>query len=152
MTSGESATNREAGLREYIKRWFEEVEELIRQSVSQLEQGVMECLLRRDETWKKEVTRLKATTPISRSSFFPTTPADIEAPPSIPQASYSKLPINLEFPTFGEMKETRDILEFTDHHLDQCFPSFFQSRFTEVRCYVAFHNVCHTELICTQKS
>lgn len=84
-----------------------------RQSVSQLEQRVMEWLLIRDEEWKKEVTRLKSRTPTSRSSFFPTTPTDIEAPPSILPAPYSKPPINLEFPIFGEMRETRDILEFT---------------------------------------
>lgn len=112
-TSGESAANRESGLRESLERRFEAVEELVKRSINQLEQGVVECLQRRDDQWKREVARLRASIPVTRTSFFPSTPMDTESP-SLHHSSYTKPPIKLEFPTFGDARETRDVLEYVE--------------------------------------
>ena len=57
--SVESAVNREHSLREYVDQKFEDFELLLKSSLKQLEQGVVECLLRRDEQWKREIGKLK---------------------------------------------------------------------------------------------
>ena len=57
----ESAINREGVLRDYVDRRMEDMEVFIRNSVRQLEQGVVECLQRRDGKWNAEVSKIKKT-------------------------------------------------------------------------------------------
>ncbi|KAL7841255.1 hypothetical protein SRHO_G00249460 [Serrasalmus rhombeus] len=114
LTASESATNREVMLRESMDQRFEAMEELIKRSISQLEQVVVECLQRRDEQWKKDMTRLRSSTPLPKASFFPVTSA-VEGPCSVNSASlYSKPPIHLEFPTFGETRDAAGVLDFME--------------------------------------
>ena len=78
----ESAVNREQSLRDYVDQRFAEVELFLKTSLKQLEQGVVECMLRRDAQWKRELSKLKRTsTPTSQTSFFypPSNVSDIMA-------------------------------------------------------------------------
>ncbi|KAI4881414.1 hypothetical protein NFI96_007028 [Prochilodus magdalenae] len=114
LTASESATNREVMLRENMYQRFEALEELIKGSINQLEQGVVDCLQRRDEQWRREMTQFRSSTPLSKTAFFPATPA-VEGPCSVNSASlYSKPPIHLEFPTFGESRDAAGVLDFME--------------------------------------
>lgn len=82
--------------------------------MAKLENGVIDCLQRRDEKWRKEVDLIRKTsTPINR--FFGAATLDSERMHStMPIASYPKPPIHLEFPSFGETRETSDVVEFVE--------------------------------------
>lgn len=81
--------------------------------INQLEQGVVKCVNRRDEQWKREGARLRASIPVSRVPFLQSTPVDTESP-SFHPSSYSKPPIKLEFPTFEDAREIQDVLEYVE--------------------------------------
>lgn len=109
----QSALNRETALRETLDQRFEDIEELMQRSLNKLEHAVVECLQRRDEQWKKEVAQIRKTsTPVARLSFGAS--ASDTGQSAQPPTSYPKPPINLEFPHFGEARETSDVVEFVE--------------------------------------
>ncbi|RXN23822.1 Transposon Ty3-I Gag-Pol [Labeo rohita] len=87
----------------------------VKRSLSHLETEMVNCFKRRDEHLKKEMARMKTTStpvslhPLSHSlsdaGHYPFTVSSLAAP---------KPPINLEFPTFGQPRETCDVLEFIE--------------------------------------
>lgn len=114
-TSSESAVNREAVFRDAVNQRFDDIEIFMQRSLAKLEKGVIDCLQRRDEQWRKEVDRIRKTsTPMTRFSFGAATSDSEKMHSTMPTASYPKPPINLEFPSFGETRETSDVVEFVE--------------------------------------
>lgn len=116
-----SSLNRETNFRQYVDTTLGKLEEHFTSELAKLERSVVNCLLRRDEKWKKEMSRMRPTsTPISNRAGA--TPTDIShIVPISPSVSpvgaspyYSKPPVRLEFPTFGPNIETSDVLNFVE--------------------------------------
>ena len=119
----ESTIDRELGLREYVDNKFEDVETRLKDSVQQLERAVVECLLRRDEQWGKELSKVKrSSTPLSQASFRYPPPdlSDIGLPPSSKVSATPSLivkpPVRLQFPVFGESREATEVFNY----IEQC--------------------------------
>ena len=64
--------------------------------------------------WKKEITCLKSNTPLTRTYFLPSTPAEEGQDSLNTQMSYSKPPFNLDFPTFRAVRDTPDGLDLLE--------------------------------------
>lgn len=117
-----SSLNREASFRESVDSSLAKVEASLTANIEQLEKSIVDCLLRRDDMWKKQLDRLRPTsTPIEqRNKAGPTevSPKVPLAPFSPPGASpyFSKPPVHLEFPTFGTACKSSDVLNF----IEQC--------------------------------
>lgn len=115
QTSNESALNREAVCRDAMNQRFEDIQSFMQRSLAKLERGVIECLQRRDEQRRKELAHvMKTSTPMTRFSVGAVSSDSERMYTSVPAASYSKPPINLEFPRFGETRETSDVMEFVE--------------------------------------
>lgn len=115
-TSNESALNCEAVCRDAMNQRFEDIENFMQSSLVKLERGVIECLRRQDEQKEKVVARImKTSTPKARFSVGTVRSNSERMTVAVPAASYAKPPINLEFPRFGEIRETRDVMEFVEH-------------------------------------
>ena len=121
-----SSLNREAHLRRYLDTVLTQMADDLRADIQKVERETVNCMLRRDDKWKKELVSLRPTsTPVSHRTVAVATDVSSIAPPipySLPGAhsrsspSYSKPPVRLEFPTFGTTTETSDVLAF----IEQC--------------------------------
>lgn len=83
-----SSLNREASFRESVDSSLAKVEASLTANIKQLEKSIVDCLLRRDDMWKKQLDRLRPTsTPIEqRNKAGPT-----EVSPKVPLAPFSHL-------------------------------------------------------------
>lgn len=115
VASNDSMVNREACFRDAVDQRFEALERGMHKSLTRLETDTVNCLKRRDEHWKKEMSRVKTTsTPVSPRPFSHSFSDPGHFPSAIPSPSTPKPPINLEFPTFGQNRETCDVLDFIE--------------------------------------
>ena len=118
-----SSVNREAHLRQSIDSRLSKLGEDMRADLRKLERDTINCMLRRDDKWQKELARARPTsTPVAHRPIASTGISPI-APPispgqsgahSLSSPSYSKPPVRLEFPTFGATTETSDVLAFVE--------------------------------------
>ncbi len=117
-----SSLNRESNFREYVDTSLAKLESLLQDNMRQLERGIVNCLLRRDEQWKKQIDQLRpASTPILQRTVAVSTDISPISPTtsfSVTGASpyYSKPPVRLDFPTFGDTRDSSDVLNF----IEQC--------------------------------
>uniref|UniRef100_A0A8C5F9H7 Bromodomain PHD finger transcription factor n=1 Tax=Gadus morhua TaxID=8049 RepID=A0A8C5F9H7_GADMO len=131
-----SAVNRELSFRGWVEENLTQLEKFSCDGVGKLERTVYNCLLQRDEQWRKQVHRLRPTsTPVPLRTIAVSTnvsPIATQASPMVTQASplvtqagqyvatppgrmksvaspmYHKPPVNLELPTFGPSSESSD--------------------------------------------
>lgn len=75
-----SALNREAGIRGYVDRSVETLEQGMIATLKQFEEKLVECLQRRDDKWKAEMERLKRTSLIALPRPLPHTGATLYPP------------------------------------------------------------------------
>ena len=137
-----SAVNRELSFRGWVEENLTQLEKFSCDGIGKLERTVYNCLLRRDEQWRKQVHGLRPTsTPVPLRTIAVSTnvsPIATQASPMVTQASpmvtqagqyvatppgrmksvaspmYHKPPVNLEFPTFGPSSESSDVLRFIE--------------------------------------
>ncbi|CAL9684709.1 unnamed protein product [Knipowitschia caucasica] len=119
-----SSLNRETSLRHFVDAALAKLEGQFTSELAKLEKAVVDCLLRRDERLKKEISIIMrpTSTPINSRTAAGSTDARLVPPEltSFSQAGaspyYSKPPVRLEFPTFGPDSEAADVLNF----IEQC--------------------------------
>ncbi|KAL2083767.1 hypothetical protein ACEWY4_021540 [Coilia grayii] len=119
-----SALNREVSFREYVETSLARLEGLFTGNLEKLEKAIASCMLRRDEQWKKQLSRLRpVSTPLVQrtiaistdlSPIVPPTPASLPGAP--PSPFYAKPPVRMDFPTFASSKDSADVLNF----IEQC--------------------------------
>ncbi|XP_028286092.1 uncharacterized protein LOC114451563 [Parambassis ranga] len=92
------------------------LESTLKQSLKQMEQDVINCMLRRDEKWRRELTQLKATSSPC-SPGLPQWSLDVSGIARGDSLSHSPLttpPVRLTFPTFGENREASEVFKFVE--------------------------------------
>ncbi|XDV22120.1 hypothetical protein PO909_027079 [Leuciscus waleckii] len=125
--SNDSTLNREEGLRASIETMLKEAKEYVDIKLQRFDQVLVDCLKRRDKRWGEELeTKIhnrkrsswrpaSFSTPTGFSSADQGMPkGDVTLPPS--GAAIAKPPIRMEFPQFGESRESTDVTDF----IEQC--------------------------------
>lgn len=85
----ESAINREES---YVDGRFDALEAMMNQSLKHMEHAVVDCMLRRDEKWRKELSKLKATSTPQTPQTVPHWSLDAS---DIPRGELNCFPVNL---------------------------------------------------------
>lgn len=115
MACNDSMVNRETCFRDAIDQRMEVLKAAMNRSLSHLEAEMVNCFKRRDEHWKKEMARIKTTsTPVSPHPLSHSFSDAGHLPSAISTPAAPKPPINLEFPTFRQHRETCNVLEFIE--------------------------------------
>lgn len=122
-----SSLNRESTFRDYVNGSFAELERNFTAGLEKLEKDVVNCLLRRDEKWKKQFNKFRTTstphphrTTVSSESVTPTFPSNVPQPSLFSQSGaapyYPKPPVRIDFPSFGTSSDSSDVFSF----IEQC--------------------------------
>ena len=80
--------------RGYVDQRLEALEETVSQSLTRMEQAVVNCMLRRDEKWRRELSKLKVTSTPQTPRTVPRWSLDVSDIPrgssSVSQSAYAK--------------------------------------------------------------
>ncbi|XP_036066205.1 uncharacterized protein LOC118598098, partial [Oryzias melastigma] len=122
-----SSLNRESSFRDYVDASLAKLEEMFTSNIEKLEKDVVNCMLRRDEKWKKQLEKFRTTsTPIVQRTIAVSTDVSPTPPTNIHHSSFSsqpgaapyypKPPVRMDFPTFGTSSDSSAVLTF----IEQC--------------------------------
>ncbi len=115
MACNDSMVNRETCLRDAIDQRMEVLKAAMNRSLSHLEAEMVNCFKPWDEHWKNEMARIKTTsTPVSPHPLSHSFSDAGHLASAISTPAAPKPPIKLDFPTFGQHRETCDVLEFIE--------------------------------------
>ncbi|KAK7895603.1 hypothetical protein WMY93_020928 [Mugilogobius chulae] len=121
----DSTLNREDGLRAAMDRMAGEIKEYVDAKLQHFDEVVTACLQRRDQRWAEELKRAQSKTRFSWRPAGVSTP--VNAMPSAHQSTAditfptapavaTRPPIRMEFPQFGESRNSSDVTDF----IEQC--------------------------------
>ena len=104
--------------RGYVDQRLEALEETVSQSLTRMEQVVVNCMLRRDEKWRRELSKLKVTSTPQTPRTVPRWSLDVSDIPrgssSVSQSAYAKPPVRIMFPCFGENRDATEVFNFVE--------------------------------------